>query len=258
MSKLDPKQKQVALILGAAVLLYLVYRWYSSNQTASASTGAAAPDTSSGDYASLAGQEQSDMAAMQGQNSQLYSQEQGDVAGLTSSIAGLGAQEQSDVSGLTGAISGYSDQFDQLTSGQAAIGGQIAALASGQQQLNRAQTASIQTHKNGPFYNYYVKVTGHKPPATVRTSNFVYEAWKSGVKATALQAKSKPHPSAPKNHQIAHPNPSHKQQTHTKPAKPKPAPKPAQKPSMSRPAPAKPAPKPPPKSVKAKPSGKRR
>jgi hypothetical protein len=256
--KLDTRQKQIAMIAGAAVLLYLVYRWYSSQSTAATSTGAVAPNTSSGDYASLAGQEQSDVAGLQGQNSQLLSQEQGDVAGLTSSIAGLGAQESSDVSGLTSSIGGFSDQFDQLATSQATLGGEVASLATGVQQLNRAQTAqAIQTHKGGPFYTYYVKVTGKPPPRSVQASNFVYSAWKSGVKASALQTASKPHPSS-KNTQVAHPNPAHTQQPHAKPTPPKPPPKPAEKPKPPPPAPKPPPPKPPPKSTKPKASGVRR
>ena len=249
---MDKRQKQIALIAGAVVALFLVYRWYSGQGTAAASTGAAAPDTSSGDFASLAGQEQSDVAALQGQNSTLQAQEQSDVAGLTGSIAGLGSQEQADVSGLTASIAGFSDNFDQLVTNQQTLGTEISSLATGVQKINRAQTASIQTHKNGPFYNYYVKVTGHAPPKTVQTSNFIYGAWKSGVKAAALQTASKPHPSAKNNH-VAHPNPAHKQQSHTKPAAPKPPPKPAAKPkppppkAKPKPAPPKPPPRPAPK-----------
>jgi hypothetical protein len=258
------QQKQIALIAGGLVLLYLVYRWYSGNQASSTTTGAAAPDTSSGDYASLAGQEQSDMAALQGQNSQLLAQEQSDVSGLT-------GQEQGDVSGLTAAFGGYTDQLQQilaneqsLAGAQSTIGGQISSLAAGVTAVNRAQTASIQTHKGGPFYNYYVKVTGKKPPRSVLTSNFVYEAWKNGVKASALQAP-KPHPSS-RNTQVAHPNPSHTQQPAHKPTAPKPPPKPAQTPSkpapkppaLAKPKPKPPPPKPPPRPSKPKASGVRR
>lgn len=261
------QQKMIAAGVGGLVLLYLLYRWYSNNQSGSTSTGSVAPDTSSGDFASLAGQEQADMAAVQGQNSQLAAQEQSDVAGLTSSIGGLTGQESSDISGLTSAIAGWGDQINQILSGeqqlagaQSTMGGQISSLATGVTAINRAQNESIQTHRGGPFYNYYVKVTGKKPPADVLTSNFLYQAWKSGVKATALQG-SQTHPSS-KNNQIAHPNSNHAQKQAVKPAAPKAAPKPAAKPAPKPPAPKPkpkpPAPKPAPKSVKTKPSGVRR
>jgi len=256
------QQKQIAMIAGGLILAYLLYRWYSNNQAGSTSTGAVAPDTASGDYASLAGQEQSDMAALQGQNSQLYSQEQSDIAGLQSGIAGLTTQEQSDISGLTSQLAGYTDQFQQiaaneqaLTGAQSTIGSQITSLAAGVQQLDRAQTATAQTHKGGPFYNYYVKVTGKKPPARILTSNFVYQAWKGGVKASALQARPT-HPSS-KNTHVAHPNPGHQPKPAVKPQTPKPPPKPGHKPAAPKPA-ARVAPKPPPRPTKPKTSGVRR
>jgi hypothetical protein len=251
-------QKQITYVAVGAVLLYLVYRWYQgqSGGSTGATSGAVAPDTSASDYASLAGQEQGDVAGLQGQNSQLFSQEQSDVAGLTGQIAGLGSQEQSDVTGLTGQIAGFSDQFTQLTGGQNTLQAEIAAIATGVQKINRAQTATIQTHRGGAFYNYYVKITGHAPPATVSANSFLWQAYKSGVKASALQ-KQPTHPSS-KNKQIAHPNGNHTQQPHTKPATHHaPAPKPRQQPKLTpkprTPAPVKPRPK-----TKPKPSGVRR
>lgn len=52
------------------------------------------------------------------------------------------------------------------------------------------QGSKIHTHKNGPFYNYYKRVTGHAPPSVVDTTNVVYEMWKSGVKVAAAKATS--------------------------------------------------------------------
>jgi hypothetical protein len=163
-------------------------------------------------------------------------------------------------------MGGYSDQLQQIlanesamTGAQSTIGSQISALAAGVTQLNRQATQTIKTNRGGPFYDYYRKVTGKAPPRTVAASNFIYQAWKAGVKATALQAPNG-HPSS-KNKQIQHPNPSHTQRPAVKPAAPKPAPKPAAKPAAPRPAPrpaARVAPKPPPKPAKAKPSGVRR
>jgi hypothetical protein len=162
---------------------------------------------------------------------------------------------------LTATFGGYTDQLQQIlaneqamTGAQSTIGDQITSLATGVAAVNRAQTAAIQTHRGGPFYNYYVKVTGKRPPGSVLTSNFVYQAWKSGVKATALEG-SKTHPSA-KNNQVAHPNPTHQQKAAVKPQTPKAAPRPAAKPA---PAPVRrAAPKPPPKPSKPKASGVRR
>jgi len=241
----DKQKKTYAMIAGGLILAYLLYRWYSNNQTSSGATGAVAPDTASGDYAALAGQEQADVAALQGQNSQLYSQEQSDIAGLTGNVGTL-----------TSTVGGLGDQFDKLTSteqdlagAQSTMGGQISALSAGVAQLNRHET--VATHRGGPFFNYYKRVTGKAPPRTVQASNFVYQAWKSGVKATALN----PHPSSQNQH-VAHPNGNHQQQQHVKPQAPKPPPKPAAKPAP-KPA-ARVAPKPPPKPTKPKASGVRR
>jgi hypothetical protein len=205
------KQKKYLIVGGAGlILLYLLYRYYSANQASnqqSTAAGTAAPDTSASDYASLAGQEQGDIAALQ-------SQEQGDVAGLTSTLSGLTGQEASDVSGLTGTIGGLSNQLQGLQNQQSHLGDQIAGIAMGAQPVS---PSTVATHKGGPFYRYYVKVTGHAPPATVQASNFIYEAWKSGVSASALQASSRPHRSS-KNTHIKHPNSDHAQKRTRRPS----------------------------------------
>lgn len=250
---MSKQQKQIAIVAAGALVLLLVYRWYQGQSASSTTTtGTAAPDTSGSDFASLAGQEQSDVAGLQDQNSQLLGQEQSDVANLQGAISGLTAQEQSDVSGLTGQVGSLSSAIE----GTPDMSAEVAALAAGVQQLNRAQTATVQTHRGGAFYNYYVKVTGHAPPARVQMSSLVYQAWKQGIKATALQAHPA-HPSAPRNTHVAHPNPHHTPQPthHPAPANPKPrAPvrNPAKPPARAtRPA----APKP---KTKPKTSGRRR
>ena len=263
MAELTDKQKRYAVI-GAAglVLLYLLYHYYAGNKASNqASTGTTpAPDTSGSDYAALAGQEQGDVAALQGALNTLTGQEQSDVTGLNSTLGGLGSQEQSDVSGLTGLIGTLTGQLQNLGDQQAALGNQVASIAIGTQAVS---PATVATHAGGGFYNYYVKMTGHPPPATVQTSNFVYQAWKGGVKATALQASPSPHPSS-KNTQIQHPNGNHAPQTGvshpnkpaatTAPTRPAaPAPKPPPKPTKPVP-----PPKPPPPKTKAKPSGPRK
>jgi hypothetical protein len=289
---MNDKQKRYALIAGGGlVLLYLLYQWYQSKSSAnqqSSGAGVTAPDTTGSDYAALAGQEQGDVAGLQsgitglgGTVTGLGAQEQSDVTGLQSgltglggTVTGLGAQEQADVSGLTGTIGDLTGQIQNLADLQTSMGQEIAGIGVGQVAVSPSAVAStIQTHQGGPFYNYYVKVTGHPPPAAVQTSNFLYQAWKGGVSATALQAKPTAHPSAPKQTQVAHPNGNHAAQTQvahpnttratTAPApKPaaKPAPKPAPKPPPPPPPPPKPAPKPkpPPPPPKPKASGKRK
>jgi hypothetical protein len=58
------QHKQIAIIIGAGIVLYLLYRHYLSNQ---ASNTTVAPPADSGQYAALAGQEQSDVANLQRQ-----------------------------------------------------------------------------------------------------------------------------------------------------------------------------------------------
>jgi len=212
MAELTDKQKRYAVI-GAAglVLLYLLYHYYAGNKASNqASTGTTpAPDTSGSDYAALAGQEQGDVAALQGALNTLTGQEQSDVTGLNSTLGGLGSQEQSDVSGLTGLIGTLTGQLQNLGDQQAALGNQVASIAIGTQAVS---PATVATHAGGGFYNYYVKVTGHPPPASVQTSNFIYQAWRSGVGASGLQATPHPHPSSQNTH-IQHPNGNHTPQT---------------------------------------------
>jgi len=241
---MSKQQKQIALIAGGLVLMYVLYRWYASRQTASTSTAAAAPDTSSSDYAALAGQEQADVAALQGQNSQLLSQEQSDVSGLEGTI-----------SGLTATVGGWTDQINAIITGQQTLGQDVAALAAGQKKMDRSMT--VHTKKGTAFYKYYVRVTGKAPPATVSTSNFIYEGFKSGVSAAGL--KSIVHPSS-KNTHVAHPNGNHQQQAHIKPTPAKTTPKPSTKPSGGQHVTPKnrTAVKPPPAPTKSKPSGKRK
>jgi hypothetical protein len=251
------KQKKYMLIGGAGlILLYLLWRYYQGNQASNtaSTTGTAAPTTAS-DYASLAGQEQADVAGLQSGIAGLQSQEQSDVGGLQTGIAGLTGQETSDVSGLTSTVAGLTGQLQNMADLQSSMQDQIAGIAIGTQPVS---PAAISTHKGGPFYNYYVKVTGRPPPASVQTSNFLYQAWKTGVKATALQAKPSPHPSSRNTH-IAHPNGNHQQKAgtqHPNASSSRTAPAPKPKPPPAKP-PA-PKPKPPKPKTKAKASGPRK
>jgi hypothetical protein len=251
------KQKRYALIGGAGLLLlFLLYRYYSSRSGQSSSTAAtgatAAPDTSGSDYATLAGQEQGDVAGLQ-------SQEQSDAAAAQTGLSALTGQEGIDFSGVSDQISGLTGQIQNLTDLQSSLSSRVAGIAIGTTPVSQAH---ISTHKGGPFYNYYVRVTGKAPPASVATSNFIYEAWKSGVKATALAPK-KPakHPSSNNTH-VAHPNGNHEQKAGTThPNHPAASTAPARKPTP--PAPTKPAPKqtakkPPPPKTKPKASAPRK
>lgn len=99
-------QKLAVYGAGGALLLYLLYRWYQSKQTAAAAnpvnqSGAATP----ADLASQAGQEQADVAALQNE-----------LAGLQGSTSG--APSQSDLAGLQSAIAGLQGQVTQIMAGQ--------------------------------------------------------------------------------------------------------------------------------------------
>jgi hypothetical protein len=213
MSKLSKNQRTVAYVVVGLLAAYLAYRWYTGRQTSASNTtgSTAAPDTTSSDYAALAGQEQGDVAALQDQNTQLMSQEQSDVAALQ-------AQEGADVAGINQGISGFSNTVDQLTSqladvvgAQSELGQEIAALASGHKSTDRTKHQMYAVHRGGPFWHYYKRVTGHAPPAHIAVTNWIYQAWKQGVNASRLHQA---HPSS-KNRHVAHPNGNHQPKTGT-------------------------------------------
>jgi hypothetical protein len=233
MAKLSKNEQRYVYIAAAVAAAYLLYRWWQARQAPS-STGVTAPNTSSSDYAGLAGQEQGDVAALQSQNQELMAQEQADIAGLHSDVSNLTAQEQADIAGvnqtvwgLGGTVGSLSDALDKIT-GQVSdltgatsdLAGQVAALGTGAAPLDRTTTMRAKTvplHRGGPLYNYYKRVTGKTPPARLATTNFIYQAWKAGVKSTALGGHGGRHPSAPRNTHVRHPNPGHQQNRHRKP-----------------------------------------
>jgi hypothetical protein len=208
---MSKKQKQIAYIAAAAIGAWLLYSYIRgrqvSNQSTSSGSSGTPVDTSASDFASLAGQEQGDVAALQNQNSQLFGQEQSDVAALR-------AQEGQDVSTITGTLAGITASVDGFTSSLTGVTSDIAALATGEQQINRRMNSTVKVKKGGSFADYYKRVTGKTAPTTISPTSFIYEAYKAGVKAAALKPPAA-HPSAPKNTSVAHPNGNHTQQTGT-------------------------------------------
>jgi hypothetical protein len=140
-------QKQIVIVVGGLVALYLLYRYYQANN-ANAAAGAAAPNTSASDYAGLAGQEQSDVAGLQSQNAQLGTQEQSDVQALNtalgteasqeqSDIAGVTSQEQSDVGGLAGVLQGLETQVASIPDYTKALNADAARIKKLQSQVHK-------------------------------------------------------------------------------------------------------------------------
>lgn len=214
---MNKRQKQIAIIAAAGLTLLLIYRWY-QNRTSTAATGAtagtAAPDTSASDYAALAGQQQSDAAALQGQNTQLASQEQSDVAALNAALLGQGAQEQSDAANLQGLISGLGAQLAALP----VAGPVVAAVTPGH------------PHAKPPAHHTPAHASGHKQvdrhkvprknahapkPIRVRTQPRSSHDTPPVPRRVTLEPPSS-HP------MIAHPNPAHAQRANvTTPARPR-------------------------------------
>jgi hypothetical protein len=235
MAELTDKQKRYAVIGAAGLfLLYLLYHYYAGSKASNqASTGAgvAAPDTSGSDYAALAGQEQGDVASLQSQIAGLASQLTGTGAGT--GAADPGSSTTNDLVGRGPFPADYTNLLQGLES-------DVAALGTGSQPVNRTTaSATVTTHRGGAFYNYYTRVTGHAPPATVQASNWIYSAWRQGVGASRI-ATPQTHPSASHQTHVAHPNGNHQAQTqvahpntqasHTAPA-PHPAPPPPSHPA---------------------------
>lgn len=129
------KHKTAVYAAGGGLALYLAYKWYENSnannaQAASTQTGASTPDTSSSDYAALAGQEQSDVAALQAQNQQLASSEQSDVQNLSGSLTQLTGQEFSDTQALTAAQQQNATTLNGLQSLLASLGNTVTGLTS--------------------------------------------------------------------------------------------------------------------------------
>lgn len=236
-------QKRVAIASAALIVLYLVYRWrQSQSNTNAAATGTSAPatDTSASDYASLAGQEQGDMAALQSQNQQLLAQEQSDVASLQANESGLGGF----ISTLGAQVAGITPpNLAPLTAEIAGLSTQVAALATGEQQLKRQLNQKKKPPKKPPKRGggTRTKSTTAKRDAqqtkgaagALRTmSDGVLRTFDPATRRQLAGLFAQAHPSAPHNTQVAHPNANHLPQTgggkasHNKPGLPQPKAKP--------------------------------
>lgn len=153
-------QKTAVYAGGALVLLYLVYRWYQNSAAAGAAQGSTTQSsidpTAASNYASLAGQEQSDVASLQQQNSQLLAQEQSDVQTLSGQYSGLVSTEQGDIANVTGnenslaaTVSSLTTTLDSLAS---EVGGifstagnhaGVAAVGTGSAKVSRTPVSSV-------------------------------------------------------------------------------------------------------------------
>jgi len=242
LKKLSKNQK-IALAVGAVVLMYLVYRWQTSSgssltgSTATGSTSTTTPDQSSADYASLAGQEQSDVAALQQQDAQLQAQEQSDVGDLSSQIAGIGggggvvsggggSGTDTGSTAPTATTPATPVNFDPSAFANAIAQGisqgiqaDVPGIASGQTKVSRTQ-ASVAVRPGSAFAKYYQRITGHRPPARVQASNAIYQLFQAGARVPTA------HPSAPKQTKVAHPNGNHAQKSNVSHALPKARPRP--------------------------------
>lgn len=139
------KNEKILLIVGGVGVAYLAYR-YASGGSSSTTTTAATPDTSSQDYASLAGQEQGDVAQLQQQIGALTSQEQSDVQTLS-------GQESGDVATLGGTITSLGGLVKDLggvvTTNQNTNQKELAKLAAGLAATSREAKKALQVARKG-------------------------------------------------------------------------------------------------------------
>ena len=196
---MSKQQRTILIVAAGAVAVYVLYRWYSSRSGGGGQAGAPAGGTAGADYAQLAGQEQADTAALANQEASDISNLGSEIAGINSGLAAAQGQEAADVAALTGEIA-------QAVTGPAGPAGPAGAQgAPGTNAVAATHTGehkatTITTHTGGPFYNYYVKVTGHPPPLHLtlmpgdmvfNTVNWVYENWKAGTPIRKMRSEWK-------------------------------------------------------------------
>lgn len=201
MKRLSRTQRYILIGGAGLIVLILLYRFYkgSSGEAAPAEDGIV-PDNAIGALgAQLAGQQQADMAAMSNQHN-------ADIEALTGlvneGLAGVIATESANTQTLTGAIADLSTNVGDLTGYYEGLSGavreidmdndmlgeRIADLATGVEAVERSQQGRFITPRaGGPFARYYRRITGKTPPARIRADNFIYQAWRQGIKASALR-----------------------------------------------------------------------
>jgi uncharacterized protein with PIN domain len=239
---MSKRQKQIAIIGGAAVALILVYKWWQNRHASNAANAGAATtstDPNSSDYAALAGQEQGDTAALQQQYQQLMSQEQSDVAALQAQQQSAAADASRQIGDFMNFPPGSLAQLrGQLETTPAPS---VPSVATGTTPVNR--TAAKPFKPIPPKYAPIGSVwRGPSSPGA---------GWR-GIGA-GWWAPPLPHPSAPKQTHIGHPNSDHTSKTQVShPNQPKSGPKPPPPPPKPY---TPPTPKPPPKASKPKKSG---
>lgn len=194
---MDKRQKQILIVGGGAAVVFLAYRAYTNSGSVASNGQSANPDTSASDYASLAGQEQSDAAGLQSQNQELYTmllqaegQEQADVANQNQ----FNADASTALSALANTITGFGDALGTLTSQQAATAGLITDV---QNRLNQTAMGITPPSK--------------APAAAGHTLTKGLTQKQAGQHLTAVQRPTTHHPA------VAHPNATHQPaRTHAK------------------------------------------
>lgn len=192
------KHEKIALAVAGIVLVYLIYRHFSGATTSATAAGSAtSSDPTANDYASLAGQEQGDVAALGNQIAGLTGQEQSDVAALQTQeqgdFGGLGAQFGS----FTNALAGIQDQLTGMAGSIAA--GSPLPTAAGLAPVNRG------------------KATKHRKATQAKNAKDRAKRGQSNAKRTS---PTHVHPS-PNRHvapSVHAPHPSHPAAGHNPPA----------------------------------------
>lgn len=199
--KIGPLKVWQLAALGAAVGLYMLYRFYTNrNSTAPASTGATdtsglidpttgLPFAQEGIASGSAASDTSGAMAPSGLDA--LAQSLMDLQGINEELQAFGFPGIAPATGSSAGSASGSSGASQVTSTTGGGGG------------GATTQGHITTHKGGPFYKWYVKVTGHAPPATVSTSNPLYALWKAGAKANQVVRPG------------GHKNPGHTTTTHT-------------------------------------------
>lgn len=197
--KIGPfKLWQLILIVGAVVGLYAYYKYQQNNSNSPSTTAASGIDPTTGlPY--------SEEGAIDPTTGIPYAQEGGGGGGsLGSNASDVTGQLSTDplqaLAGSLADLQGINEELQafgfggiQPTTGataQSASGGSGAAITSSNTGNGGVSSnPTIETHKGGPFYKFYVAATGHAPPAVVHTNNPLYQLWKSGAK-TATTVRS--------------------------------------------------------------------